>query len=392
MAQDLGLHRQAEVIQNTESPLEETLDLLWYDEYKRRLWVKLYSWDRYDSHAIATFAVHADKISSHMAFTLGRPRAINSSDCTIKPPLDRDIPISPSKTIPTALFAHEPPSSFTPHLFQYAVCEQMHEGMTLGVHKSHIEDFSLVKTIHDRILSLINNLPPVHRLGNPDRSWDSSHRHIPKQRQQIATAAHSFLLALHRPHSKSHATSREAAIESALLVLDAQERLFDLMATQYSNIYALSVYTIDASTFLAVTMLRYPASDTALSYRIDNAIQKARHRLDLARERVPMANSALQVLKICDLKRQFSPQPQFLTPEFSVPPPSQTMGAASGEMGFVYPSDPALGIHAQAPVPSTMSSFEPSQIDSAVMFDEFIISDFDIDSWVQQMGPMDGLD
>lgn len=51
MAQDLGLHRQAKVIQNTQSPLEETLDLLWYDEYKRRLWVKLYSWDRYDSPA-----------------------------------------------------------------------------------------------------------------------------------------------------------------------------------------------------------------------------------------------------------------------------------------------------------------------------------------------------
>lgn len=49
MAQDLGLHRQAKVIQNAQSPLEETLDLLWYDEYKRRLWVKLYSWDRYDS-------------------------------------------------------------------------------------------------------------------------------------------------------------------------------------------------------------------------------------------------------------------------------------------------------------------------------------------------------
>lgn len=341
----------------------------------------------------STFATHADNITSHMAFTLGRPRAINSSDCTIKPPLDRDIPANPSATIPTALFAHEPPSSFTPHLFQYAVCEQMHEGMTLGVHKSHLEDFSLVKTIHDRILSLINSLPPVHRLANPDRSWDSSHRNIPKQRQQIATAAHSFLLALHRPHSKSHASSRDAAIESALSVLDAQERLFDLMATQYSNIYALSVYTIDASTFLAVTMLQYPPSNIALSYRIDNAIEKARRRLDIAKERVPMANSALQVLKICDLKRKSSPQPQFLTPEFSVPPPSQTMGvAASSEMGFDYSSDPALGIHVQPPVSSTISIFEPSQIDSAAMFDDFIVSDFDIDSWVHQMGPVDSMD
>jgi hypothetical protein len=49
MAQDLGLHRQAKVIQKAQSPLEETLDLLWYDEYKRRLWIKLFSWDRLGS-------------------------------------------------------------------------------------------------------------------------------------------------------------------------------------------------------------------------------------------------------------------------------------------------------------------------------------------------------
>jgi len=338
------------------------------------------------------FTVHADNTTSHMAFSLGRPRAINSSDCTIMPPLDRDIPANPSATIPTALFAHEPPSSFTPHLFQYAVCQQMHEGMTLGVQKSHVEDYTLVQTIHGRILSLINNLPPVHRLANPDRSWDLSHRHIPKQRQQIATAAHSFLLALHRPHSKSHATSRDAAIESALSVLDAQERLFDLMATQYSNIYALSVYTIDASTFLAVTMLQYPPSDIDLSYRIDTAIEKARRRLVLTKERVPMANSALQVLKLCDLKRQSSPQPQVPTPGFAISQPSQIMGTAvSGEMGFDYSSYPALGISGQAHVPSTVSNFEPNQIDTAMMFDEFIVSEFDIDSWVQQLGPVDGL-
>lgn len=338
------------------------------------------------------FAAYANK-SSHMAFNLGRPRAINSSDCTIFPPLDRDIPHNPATTIPTALFPHEPPSSFTPHLFQYAVCEQMHEAMSLGIHQNHLEDYSLVKTMHDRILSLTNKLPPVHRLANPDMSWDSTHTHIPKQRQQIATAAHSFLLALHRPHSKSHTASRDAAIQSALSVLDAQERLFDLMATQYSNIYALSVYTVDASTFLSVTILQYPPSDIALSYRINTAIEKARRRLELTKERVSMANSALQILKLCDLKRQSSPQLQFPTPGFSVSQPSQILGTTtSGEMGFSYPSDPAQTTPVQINVAGGISNFEPGQIDSAVMFDDFILSDFDIDSWVQQMGPMTGLD
>ncbi|KAJ6004889.1 hypothetical protein N7540_012688 [Penicillium herquei] len=375
MAQDLGLHRQAKVIQKAQSPLEETLDLLWYDEYKRRLWVKLYSWD------------------SHMAFTLDRPRAINSSDCTIMTPLDRDIPADPAKTIPTALFSHEPPSSFTPHLFQYAVCQQIHEAMSLGLHRSHIDDYGRVQAIHDRILSLLNNLPPVHRLANPDTSWDSTHTHIPKQRQQIATAAHSFLVALHRPHSKTHAASREAAIQSALSILDAQERLFALMANQYSNIYALSIYTVDASIFLSAATLQYPPSDPALTERIDLAIEKAKYRLEFTKERVSLSNSALQILKLCHLKKQSLPHLQFYAPTFAVPQSTQIgETAASGARRIDGTSDRVPRSPVQANMPSAMSNFEPSQIDSAVMFDDFIMSDFDVESWVQQMGLTNGLD
>ncbi|KAJ5609184.1 hypothetical protein N7528_009751 [Penicillium herquei] len=306
------------------------------------------------------------------------------------PPLDRDIPADPAKTIPTALFPHEPPSSCTPHLFQYVVCQQIHEAMSLGLHRSHIEDYSQVEAIHDRVLSLLNNLPPVHRLANPDTSWDSTHTHIPKQRQQIATAAHSFLVSLHRPHSKTHVASRNAAIASAISILDAQERLFGLMATQYSNIYALSVYTADASIFLSVAILQYPPSDPALSERIDRAIEKARGRLEFTKERVPLANSALQILKLCHLKRQSQSHLQFHAPGFAFSQSDQIgENAASGAMRIdgISASD-SVQVH----IPSAASNFEPSQIDNAVMFDDFILSDFDVESWAQQMGLMNGLD
>lgn len=51
MAQDLGLHQHSKVLQTPQSTVEETLGQLWYDEYKRRLWVKLFSWDRLGSLA-----------------------------------------------------------------------------------------------------------------------------------------------------------------------------------------------------------------------------------------------------------------------------------------------------------------------------------------------------
>ncbi|KAJ5723421.1 hypothetical protein N7488_001456 [Penicillium malachiteum] len=309
------------------------------------------------------------------------------------PPLDRDISADPAKTIPTALFSYEPPSSFTPHLFQYVVCQQIHEVMSLGLHRSHIEDYSRVEAIHDRVLSLLNNLPPVHRLANPDTSWDSTQTHIPKQRQQIATAAHSFLVSLHRPHSKTHVASRNAAIASALSILDAQERLFALMATQYSNIYALSIYTADASIFLSAATLQYPPSDPDLAEIIDRAVEKARSRLEFTKERVPLANSALQILKLCHLKRQSQSHLQFHAPGFAVSQ-SDHMGQnpVSSALGIEGTSDTVPRSSVQVHIPRAMSNFEPSQIDSAVMFDDFILSDFDVESWVQQMGLMNGLD
>ncbi|KAJ5186847.1 hypothetical protein N7449_009841 [Penicillium cf. viridicatum] len=289
-AQDLGLHQQSKVYQTPRSTLEETLTELWYDEYKRRLWIKLFSWD------------------SHMTFSLGRPRAINVSDCTITPPLDCDIPADPSTRIPMTLAPHEPPSSFTPQLFQYAISQHAHEVMSLGAHKKNFIDYALIQGTHDRILSLLSDLPPVHRPMNPDTSWDASYPHIPKQRQQISTAANSLLMALHTPHARTHTASRHAATQAALATLDAQEQLFDLMATSYSSIYALCIYTLAAGIFLSVTTLEYPPADMGILHEILHAIRKAIHRLELAQERVSLAGPGSRLLKLCYQKMQTSAQ------------------------------------------------------------------------------------
>lgn len=391
MAQDLGLHQHSKVLQTPQSTVEETLGQLWYDEYKRRLWVKLFSWDRLSSLGF-TSAICANS-DSHMAFTLGRPRAINSSDCTIAPPLDRDIPADPATTVPMALFPHEPPSSFTPHLFQYSVCQQIHEAMSLGIHTRHLEKYTLVNILHDRILSLLNNLPPVHRLANPDISWDASHPHIPKQRQQISTAASSFLMALHRPHTKVREASLHAAIEAALSTLDAQERLFDLMATGYYNIYALCVYTVDAAIFLSVIVLEYPPSDPTTSRRIHSAIEAAMCRLEMAQGRVSLASAGLQILKLCYHKMQASSRPQLHAPMNSFYQPGQIPNSTPSDQTQIGGSSSHLSDEfANLTDLGTLPIHDTSQLDTASMFDDITGANFDLESWVQQMSYMNDLE
>ncbi|KIM99198.1 hypothetical protein OIDMADRAFT_166834 [Oidiodendron maius Zn] len=371
MAQDLGLHLQSKVYQKAESEVEETLSQLWYDEYKRRLWIKLFSWD------------------SHMAFTLSRPRTINCSDCTIRTPLDCDIPADPSSTVPTALAEHDPPSAFTPHLFQYAVCQQMHKAMTLGADKPHLKDYTIIKTVNDQIISLVDDLPPAHRPNNPDTSWDARYPNIPKQRQQIVTAANSFLMALHRPHAGAYAASRQAALQAALNTLDAQERLFNQMGTRYYNIHALSFYTLDAGIFLAVTAIKYPPTDLALLDLIHDALRKAIYRLDLAQRNIQLAKSGGQILKLCYRKMEKS---GFYYGSLSAQDNSThdvdrtSLLHCSDEAA---PSDTWMGVQSSLPSARhpnlSAATVDIDQLYGAIRFEDLIEPQFDMESWVQQM-------
>lgn len=330
-----------------------------------------------------------------MAFSLGRPRAINVSDCTINIPLDCDIPADPSTRIPMTLAPHEPPSSFTPHLFQYAICQQAHDVMSLGAHKKNFIDYSLIQGIHDKVLSLLSDLPPVHRPMNPDMSWDASYPHIPKQRQQISTAAHSFLMALHAPHARTHTASRHAATQAALATLDAQEQLFDLMATSYSSIYALCIYTLGAGIFLAVTILEYPPADMGVLHGILRAIRKAIHRLELVQDRVSLAEPGSKLLKFCYQKIQASAQarssfqdatayganPFAATPFMHAP----FSGGAHIEESPDHPSE----ILAYT---SGSGGSLPDDIpfDSTQMFEDITQPNFNMEAWVRELGQANG--
>src|SRR5438270_13132006 len=100
---------------------------------------------------------------SHMAIILGRPRAINANDCTVKTPLDCDIPEDPSKRVPSTTNLQDPPSSYSSQLFHYALGQMMHQMLSLGADKPHLKDYSVVKALHEQVVTLLNALPPVVR-------------------------------------------------------------------------------------------------------------------------------------------------------------------------------------------------------------------------------------
>ncbi|KAF4304472.1 hypothetical protein GTA08_BOTSDO07746 [Botryosphaeria dothidea] len=281
-AQEIGLHRQAEIQQS--SCLEETLRQLWYDEHKRRIWVILFTWN------------------SFMAFVLGRPRQINISDCDIRTPMDCNIPEDPSKKVPLATPVpgdDEMPSFFSSSLVQYELSRKVHEMREMFADKPYTKDYNVVWNFHKQVLSILENAQPLVRPMNPDTSFDSKYPILPKKREQIFSVANNMIMVLHRPHMSMHVESRKAAVQAALNNLDSQERFFRVSEPHHYKLFGLTFYTNDAAIFLSAVILMYPPKDEEVKKRINDALKKAISRLEIMSKSNPTASSGARVVRTC---------------------------------------------------------------------------------------------
>ncbi|KAL3428107.1 fungal specific transcription factor domain-containing protein [Phlyctema vagabunda] len=289
-AQELNLHLQSKVNPSGTADMSETLERLWYDEYKRRVWIMLFIWD------------------SHMALVLGRPRIINASDCDIKLPIDCNIPENPKTTIPTAVHSvgdGEKPSLLTPVLLMYSFSQFIHQMRGSGADKRCPKDYSVVSGLDHKVLELMDDLPPVMRPHNPDTSWDSRSPSLPRVREQILTAANQLLLALHRTHIHVHQESRGRAIKAAFAILEAQQRFFDKTPPNQYRFFGLAFSTIDAASFLAAIMMMQPPPDQELELKIQNIINQVAIKLQLLLEyRNALAASGLKLIRHCQSRFQ----------------------------------------------------------------------------------------
>lgn len=182
-AQEIDLHRiHEDETQGDGLGVHESLLRLWECEHRKRLWARLFIMD------------------AHMAMALGRPRTIHREDCSTAPPLDCDYPSRPAQTVPRSIqHDRSPPNTFTPILFWIGLSHKIHDTLSLQASKAHLRDNSLVQSIHQEMMILLDELPPALRPSYPDTSWDQQMPHLPALRQRILTTANTFLLALHRP-------------------------------------------------------------------------------------------------------------------------------------------------------------------------------------------------
>lgn len=243
-----------------------------------------------------------------MALILGRPMMISNFDCDTQLPIDCDIPDFPSRTVPMTL-SNNPgnrPTSFSASLVRYFIATKVHQIRELRLDTPHPRDYSMVGVLHQQALSILDSTKPVLRYQNPDTSWDSQYTYLPQQREELLTIVYTFLTALHRPHISAHVQSLRAVLHAGIVVLDSQQRLFDLTKTHHHMLCHLSFYTVDAAILLLVVIALYPQQVLEDTDNVHRALQQAIVRLSKMAPMNPTANSGLDVIQRCYRRLQGS--------------------------------------------------------------------------------------
>lgn len=245
-----------------------------------------------------------------MAMVLGRPRTIHREDCTTPPPLDCDFPSEPSKTVPLATnHVRQPPTAITITMFWIAISHKVHDMLSMRARKIDRKDYSKVQKLHQEIDILLDDLPAPLKPDSPDTSWDNMRPQLVTIRQRIRTTTSIFLTALHRPYLATHPESRNCAISAALVLLQAQQRLFEMISEPQYKLFAYSFYTVDSALFLMSMIIEKPVEEHELHITIHHELQQAIDRIAAMKERSHIARSGEQILKKCYQSVQFSSPP-----------------------------------------------------------------------------------
>ncbi|PLB53289.1 hypothetical protein P170DRAFT_404297 [Aspergillus steynii IBT 23096] len=292
-AQELRLHQQKEIHQTHHLNVGKTLSLFWYEENKKRLWINLFVWD------------------SFMAMILGRPRMINLDDCDTKPPMNCNIPRDPSTAIPMTVRpedSHSPVMISAP-LFRYSLACKVHKMKATRADSPRLTNYTIVQTLHEEIMLLMDELPPFLRLKNADTTWDLEHQYLPQLRQELQVMLNLFVMALHRPHIISNEESRRAALQAALQTLDCQRCFFAQAEKDQYHLFGMAFYTVDASFLVSIIAILFPPSSHKAKQRVDQSLQHAIEDLSRMQSSNPIARSGLGILRHCYQKVKITFEP-----------------------------------------------------------------------------------
>ncbi|KAI3330126.1 hypothetical protein F4824DRAFT_480110 [Ustulina deusta] len=281
-AQGIGLHRdQMDPQPTADDSGEETIEKMWRAQHRRMVWIILMGWDL------------------HTGAVLGRPTSIDHRFISRTCPIDAIIPKTTKRVPLVPRTDDDPPTPLTRTIWSWEVMKTLREIQDLEKEGPFPKDFSKVEKIHAEILEIKSRTPPPFRSENPDTRFDQLPEcwWLPYARAQLPQL-HAFnILALHRPYVFTRASSRNAALQASLEMLESQRQQFAALDTAQHRTYSLFFGTFDAVVMVASIYILFPKEHPELLDQARQHFQWAVDRFEKMAERNHLARSALGVLQ-----------------------------------------------------------------------------------------------
>jgi hypothetical protein len=279
-AQEIGLHKKF-FERGTIISAEDSLDHLWQEQFRRRMWGVLTLWD------------------IHMAIILGRPATVDSRYSKLVMPIDTPTPRNRRAMAPTPRTSDEPPTPLTSLIWSFELSEFLWEIYNLEKEDPTQSHIPQLEKLEQQIRDMARKCPPCLRAENPDTRFDShpSCAWIPGFRAKVRTEIAFAIMALHRPYIFTNSSSRTTAVTSSIDILQAQRELFTLLDVRQYKMFSLVINTFDAVVVLAAIYIMHPNENRDLLNPALQHFEWGIQRFHRLSERNSMAKSALGVLK-----------------------------------------------------------------------------------------------
>jgi hypothetical protein len=222
---------------------------------------------------------------------------INIEDCTVTPPIDCEIPLDRLKRVPVARTDSEKPTPTTERLLRYKMTLRSRDIRELEAQGPIPKNPEKVKELHRFAVAFRKDLPDFYRKPNPDIKWDIECPYVPTDRELLSYMIDMFLLVLHRPYIFTREESQRQVYESALAILDSQDRLYEVIRAGKSQFYiAVTFPTFDAAVLLAVVLVSNPERYQSSFPRAYGSLNNALDRLNTIGSVMPLAQTGAEIL------------------------------------------------------------------------------------------------
>ncbi|KAH8586120.1 hypothetical protein B0O99DRAFT_529327 [Bisporella sp. PMI_857] len=294
-AQEIGLQGSMTECEQPSEKSEDILENRWLEQLRRRVWLILSWWD------------------IDMAMLLGRPTIMDRRDGKTPFPIDSPIPKNRREVAPVPRTVSDPPTPLSTLLWTSELSAPLWDISILEKEDPHRVDFAKVEKMHRQINQISLYCPPYFRTHNLDTTFDDHPdcHWLPHARSNLQGNAAFTLMALHRPYIFTNSSSRNLALKAGLEVLDAQQTLFNLLASTRCKMFCLGLRTFDAIILIATIYILYPSENKD---ELGDSLQHfewAMERFNVMGDRHAMAKAALGVLKAVHvrLKKALLPTP-----------------------------------------------------------------------------------